>query len=44
MEDRLETETTIEEEISKYDELERIVIPDEVIENAIDNKTGEKAN
>ncbi len=44
MEDRLETETTIEEKISKYDELERIVIPDEVIENALDNKTGEKAN
>jgi hypothetical protein len=40
----LKTKTTIEEDISKVDEIDPIVVPDKVFDSAVDNKTGEKAN
>ncbi|KAA0565808.1 DUF6612 family protein [Rossellomorea aquimaris] len=43
-EKQLKTLVTIEEEISKVDEIDPIVVPDKVSGSAVDNQTGEKAN
>jgi methyl coenzyme M reductase subunit D len=40
----LETKTTIEEDISNFDGIDPIEVPDTVLDSAVDNKTGEKAN
>jgi hypothetical protein len=42
--DHLKTKTSINETISKYDELKPIKLPDEVLNNSYDNSTGEKIN
>jgi hypothetical protein len=41
--DHLKTKT-IDETISKYDELDPIELPDEVLDNAYNHVTGEKIN